>query len=94
MDKLTRQIRVRMTEAEYEHLQRDALGFKSVSYYIRERLRSSLEGRSQGKGYPESASVEKRSKSPSHKVKAPGKVSRNAPCPCGSGKKFKRCCAP
>ena len=22
-----------------------------------------------------------------------GKVSRNAPCPCGSGKKFKRCCA-
>ena len=22
-----------------------------------------------------------------------GKTSRNAPCPCGSGKKFKRCCA-
>lgn len=22
------------------------------------------------------------------------KVSRNAPCPCGSGKKFKRCCGP
>ena len=21
-----------------------------------------------------------------------GKVSRNAPCPCGSGKKYKRCC--
>lgn len=21
------------------------------------------------------------------------KVGRNAPCPCGSGKKFKRCCA-
>ena len=23
---------------------------------------------------------------------APGKVGRNSPCPCGSGKKFKRCC--
>lgn len=22
----------------------------------------------------------------------PGKISRNAPCPCGSGKKYKRCC--
>ena len=21
-----------------------------------------------------------------------GKISRNAPCPCGSGKKYKRCC--
>jgi len=25
---------------------------------------------------------------------APPAISRNAPCPCGSGKKFKRCCAP
>jgi uncharacterized protein YecA (UPF0149 family) len=24
---------------------------------------------------------------------AVAKVGRNAPCPCGSGKKFKRCCA-
>ena len=24
--------------------------------------------------------------------KAPGKVGRNEPCPCGSGKKYKRCC--
>jgi SEC-C motif-containing protein len=23
----------------------------------------------------------------------PGQISRNAPCPCGSGKKFKRCCS-
>lgn len=22
------------------------------------------------------------------------KISRNAPCPCGSGKKYKRCCFP
>ena len=22
----------------------------------------------------------------------PGKVGRNSPCPCGSGKKYKRCC--
>ncbi|MBI4509078.1 MAG: SEC-C domain-containing protein [Deltaproteobacteria bacterium] len=26
-------------------------------------------------------------------VVAPDRVGRNAPCPCGSGKKFKRCCA-
>ena len=25
------------------------------------------------------------------KVRAAGKVGRNAPCPCGSGKKFKKC---
>jgi uncharacterized protein len=25
---------------------------------------------------------------------APGKVGRNEPCPCGSGLKFKKCCAP
>jgi preprotein translocase subunit SecA len=24
--------------------------------------------------------------------KAAGKVGRNSPCPCGSGKKYKRCC--
>jgi uncharacterized protein YecA (UPF0149 family) len=24
---------------------------------------------------------------------APGKVGRNDPCPCGSGLKFKKCCA-
>jgi len=24
--------------------------------------------------------------------RSPGKIGRNAPCPCGSGKKFKRCC--
>lgn len=25
---------------------------------------------------------------------APPKVGRNDPCPCGSGKKFKKCCGP
>jgi len=25
---------------------------------------------------------------------SPGKIGRNSPCPCGSGKKFKRCCGP
>jgi uncharacterized protein YecA (UPF0149 family) len=24
--------------------------------------------------------------------RAPAKVGRNEPCPCGSGKKYKRCC--
>ncbi len=27
-------------------------------------------------------------------TRAAPKVGRNEPCPCGSGKKFKRCCAP
>ncbi|MHC4985462.1 MAG: SEC-C metal-binding domain-containing protein, partial [Planctomycetota bacterium] len=25
-------------------------------------------------------------------IKADGKVKRNDPCPCGSGKKYKKCC--
>ena len=25
-------------------------------------------------------------------LKAPPKIGRNAPCPCGSGKKYKKCC--
>ncbi|MGL6311367.1 SEC-C metal-binding domain-containing protein [Aeromonas sp. 96A] len=25
-------------------------------------------------------------------AKAPAKVGRNEPCPCGSGKKYKQCC--
>ena len=25
-------------------------------------------------------------------IKADGKVGRNDPCPCGSGKKYKKCC--
>ena len=24
--------------------------------------------------------------------RSPGKIGRNEPCPCGSGKKYKRCC--
>jgi uncharacterized protein YecA (UPF0149 family) len=34
-----------------------------------------------------------RNRPPSPHHQAPRKASRNAPCPCGSGKKFKRCCA-
>lgn len=30
--------------------------------------------------------------SPASETKPMGKVGRNAPCPCGSGKKFKKCC--
>ena len=29
---------------------------------------------------------------PGQPVKLPPKIGRNAPCPCGSGKKYKRCC--
>lgn len=27
-----------------------------------------------------------------NRSKAPGKITRNEPCPCGSGKKYKKCC--
>jgi SEC-C motif len=35
-------------------------------------------------------------RSPTHAARAfrPRKVGRNEPCPCGSGKKFKKCCMP
>lgn len=29
---------------------------------------------------------------PTARQKHQGKIGRNDPCPCGSGKKFKRCC--
>ena len=29
---------------------------------------------------------------PDNVIRLPAKISRNAPCPCGSGKKFKSCC--
>lgn len=29
---------------------------------------------------------------PVEKAKAAGEPERNAPCPCGSGKKYKKCC--
>ncbi|MGB0715243.1 MAG: SEC-C metal-binding domain-containing protein [Phycisphaerae bacterium] len=29
---------------------------------------------------------------PVEPIKSEGKVERNDPCPCGSGKKFKKCC--
>ena len=33
-----------------------------------------------------------RQRATSRQVAPPGKVPRNAPCPCGSGKKYKKCC--
>jgi uncharacterized protein YecA (UPF0149 family) len=29
---------------------------------------------------------------PDNIIRLPPKISRNAPCPCGSGKKYKNCC--
>ena len=36
--------------------------------------------------------VETRGDSPARPKRIEGKISRNAPCPCGSGKKYKQCC--
>jgi len=41
---------------------------------------------------PEDISDVERLKNPPAPVKRREKVSRNAPCPCGSGKKYKKCC--
>ncbi|MGZ8243495.1 SEC-C metal-binding domain-containing protein [Methylomagnum sp.] len=38
-------------------------------------------------------SEEIRKKRISNKVKQSGKIGRNDSCPCGSGKKFKKCCS-
>ena len=35
---------------------------------------------------------ERRLIEPEQPYRAPAKVGRNEPCPCGSGKKFKKCC--
>ena len=36
--------------------------------------------------------VETRGDAPARPKRIEGKISRNAPCPCGSGKKYKQCC--
>ena len=41
---------------------------------------------------PEDVSDYERLLNPPLPVRAEPKVERNAPCPCGSGKKFNRCC--
>ncbi len=42
---------------------------------------------------PEDVSDMDRALRPSEPVVAAPKIGRNDPCPCGSGKKFKKCCA-
>ncbi|MFH0774511.1 MAG: PBPRA1643 family SWIM/SEC-C metal-binding motif protein [bacterium] len=41
---------------------------------------------------PEDISDIERLLNPQKPVKAQAKVGRNEPCPCGSGKKYKKCC--
>jgi SWIM/SEC-C metal-binding protein len=41
---------------------------------------------------PEDISDAERALSPPEPVRALPKAGRNDPCPCGSGKKFKKCC--
>ena len=41
---------------------------------------------------PEDISEVQRLMNPSNPIQAGAKVGRNDPCPCGSGKKFKKCC--
>ena len=41
---------------------------------------------------PEDISDVERLLNPSEPVKAQVRVGRNEPCPCGSGKKYKKCC--
>lgn len=43
---------------------------------------------------PEDIGGLERLMNPPQTVVATGKVGRNAPCPCGSGKKHKKCCGP
>lgn len=36
--------------------------------------------------------TDKKAATPQRSAQSPKKVGRNAPCPCGSGKRYKRCC--
>jgi predicted CopG family antitoxin len=40
MAKLTRPVLIRLTEDEYQKLKKDAQGFKSLSYYLRELIKA------------------------------------------------------
>ena len=50
------------------------------------RARQFIEGRADAEGRPEKAAA-----APRGPTKGPPKVGRNDPCPCGSGKKYKKC---
>jgi hypothetical protein len=52
---------------------------------------STIAAYSRGKG-PKQISMPLPSGSSTKPARTPTKVGRNDPCPCGSGKKFKKCC--
>ena len=40
----------------------------------------------------QAGNLQENKKTENYKKKFDKKISRNEPCPCGSGKKYKRCC--
>jgi preprotein translocase subunit SecA len=56
---------------------------------VRTALRLPGDGQEGRGGQP---AVARRPPTPQPRTPEGGKIGRNAPCPCGSGKKYKKCC--
>ena len=97
MAKLTRSILVRLSEEEYQQLKEASKGFKSLSYYVRQRLKQRSHVRLHAKHMSKvemsrNTGIERRKIYISQQGNIRKKLGRNDPCFCGSGMKFKKCC--
>jgi len=79
------------TIAEYLYAQAKLTGCSHVEM---DAWRSEMEGNLEGMQNPKLDRILEKyqSKKPETYVKTEAKVGRNDPCPCGSGKKYKKCC--
>ena len=97
MAKLTRSVLIRFSEEGYQQLKMDAMGFKSLSYYVRNLIRERkplcyyTKDRSMSE-ISKSTGIERRKVYVTTKGNIRKKLGRNDSCYCGSGKKFKKCC--
>ncbi len=75
---------------EHEHMsRREFLGRTSMAVVAGGAVGALSSG---SKAMAEAAQASEKSEAPKPFVRAAAKVGRNDPCPCGSGKKFKKCC--
>jgi hypothetical protein len=65
---------------------RDLEDFQWRDWKIKQIAERNFSGRS------ESDPAEDRQSPPAERLSSAGRVGRNEPCPCGSGKKYKKCC--
>jgi len=97
MARLVRSVLVRFSEEEYQQLKEDAMGFKSLSYYVRNLIkeRKPLCYHTKDRSLAEisrSTGVDRKKVYITKAGNIRKKLGRNDPCYCGSGKKYKKCC--